>query len=63
MLDNFIRLQSDLYRLKPDIMVLLQGHNDLYYGLVDSPPGNPDTPDAQIPIAPWDTWLSQHSLL
>jgi lysophospholipase L1-like esterase len=62
-LDNSIRLQTDLYRFKPDVIVLLQGHNDLNAALVDNPPGNTDTPDAQIPIAPWYTWLSQHSLL
>ena len=61
--DNFIRLQSDLYRLKPDIVILLQGHNDLYYALVGSPPGDPDTPGAQGSSTPWGRWLARHSLL
>ena len=61
--DNFIRLQSELYRLEPDIIVLLQGHNDLYYALVGSPPGDPDTPGAREPLTPWGSWLARHSLL
>jgi len=61
--DNFIRLQSDLYRLKPDIVILLQGHNDLYYALVGSPPGDPVTPGARGSSTPWGRWLARHSLL
>lgn len=62
-IDNLIRLQADLYRLKPDIIILLQGHNDLYYDLVGYPPGDPDTPGALAPSTPWGTWLARHSLL
>jgi lysophospholipase L1-like esterase len=58
-----IRLQSELYRLKPDIVILLQGHNDLYYALVSAPPGDPDTPGARGSSTPWATWLARHSLL
>jgi lysophospholipase L1-like esterase len=62
-IDNLIRLQSELHRLKPDIVLMLQGHNDLYYALVGAPPGNPDTPDASEPLTPWGGWLARHSLL
>lgn len=62
-LDNLIRLQSDLYRLKPDIIILLQGHNDLYYQLVGSPPGDRDAPGEREPATPWGHWLARHSLL
>lgn len=61
--DNLIRLQSELYRLEPDLILLLQGHNDLYYALVGSPPGDPDTPGARAAITPWAKWLARHSLL
>jgi lysophospholipase L1-like esterase len=62
-IDNLIRLQTDLYRLKPDIIILLQGHNDLYYGLVGSPPDDTDTPGARGTVTPWGAWLARHSLL
>jgi len=62
-LDNLIRLESELYRLKPDIIILLQGHNDLYYELVGFPPGDRNAPGASSPSTPWDNWLAQHSLL
>ena len=62
-LDNLIRLQSELYRLKPDIIILLQGHNDLYYELVGFPPGDHDVPGARAPSTPWANWLARHSLL
>jgi lysophospholipase L1-like esterase len=61
--DNLIRLQTELGRLEPDVVLLLQGHNDLYYALVGAPPGDPDTPGARTSQAPWTTWLSRHSLL
>ena len=62
-IDNLIRLQSELYRLKPDVVILLQGHNDLYYALVGAPPGDPDTPGARASSTPWGRWLARHSLL
>ncbi len=61
--DNLIRLQTELYRLEPDIIVLLQGHNDLYYALVGSPPGDPDTPGVRSSMSGWRVWLARHSLL
>lgn len=62
-IDNLIRLQTDLYRLQPDVILLLQGHNDLHYALVGSPPGDPDTPGEQGTMTPWGHWLARHSLL
>jgi lysophospholipase L1-like esterase len=62
-IDNIIRLQTELYRLQPDIVILLPGHNDLYYALVGSPSGDPDTPGARDPATPWGSWLARHSLL
>ncbi len=62
-IDNLIRLQSELYRLQPDVIILLQGHNDLYYALVGWPPGDPDTPGASPTVTPWASWFARHSLL
>jgi lysophospholipase L1-like esterase len=62
-IDNLIRLQTELFRLKPDIIILLPGHNDLYYALVSAPPGDPTTPGAAGPSTPWGNWLARHSLL
>ena len=62
-IDNLIRLQTELGRLEPDVILLLQGHNDLYYALVGSPLGDPDTPDARGTQDPWTSWLARHSLL
>ena len=62
-IDNLIRLQSELYRLKPDVIILLQGHNDLNYALIDAPPGDPDAPRERPPMTPWALWLARHSLL
>ncbi len=61
--DNVIRLQTELGRLEPDIVILLQGHNDLYYALVGVPPGDAGRPGAVAPLTPWASWLARHSLL
>ncbi len=65
MVDNLIRLQTELYEFKPDILVLYQAHNDLlaalhrihesYHGL--------RTPREVESVPPWTQWLREHSLL
>jgi lysophospholipase L1-like esterase len=63
-LDNLIRLQSELYRLKPDVVVLMQGHNDLYDALIDRRAVQvTDTPGELHPPWPWGYWLARNSLL
>jgi lysophospholipase L1-like esterase len=62
-LDNLIRFERELHRLRPHLVVLLQGHNDLYDALVPGPAGAPDAPDEVPVVAPWTRWLERHSLL
>jgi lysophospholipase L1-like esterase len=65
-LDNVIRLQSELSQFHPDVIVLYDAHNDLFSALgqaVSSPPALTDTPGEMPVITPWAHWLSRHSLL
>jgi lysophospholipase L1-like esterase len=65
MLDNLIRLQSELYEFKPDILVLYQAHNDLLAALHRIPERYRGlrTPREIESVAPWTQWLREHSLL
>jgi lysophospholipase L1-like esterase len=66
MLADVIRLETSLYRYHPDILVLYQGHNDLFAALrsVHQPPRTGgDTPDEMPTETPWVHWLSRHSML
>lgn len=63
-LDNLIRLQVELHRLAPDILLLHQGHNDLHAALLhERVQRHDDTPDEAVPMTPWRYWLSRHSVL
>lgn len=65
-LDNLIRLQTDLCHFHPDVIVLYDAHNDLFSALgqaVAGPPPITDTPGEMPVITPWGHWLSRHSLL
>ncbi len=64
-LDNAIRLQTELYRFEPDIIILYHAHNDLFSGLRPRTVGDPidRRPDEIDPQTPWTRWLSDHSLL
>jgi lysophospholipase L1-like esterase len=61
-LDNLIRVQTELYQFRPDVIILLQGHNDLFRSL--------SAPQASDPLRPGEirnysfvrSWLSKHSL-
>jgi len=65
--DETYRLQSELARFKPDLLVLFDGNNDLFYSLGpgrDSVPSAwPNTPDEAPVQTPWGRWLERHSLL
>jgi len=61
-LDNLIRFEQELHRLRPDVVVLLQGHNDLYEMFHPSE-GDPDAPHEAATFTPWGRWLERHSLL
>ncbi|HUL49846.1 MAG TPA: GDSL-type esterase/lipase family protein [Gemmatimonadales bacterium] len=63
---DVIRLETDLYRYQPDLIVLYEGHNDLFGSLRtgrqrDGFEGN--TPGEVPVVTPWTHWLTQHSLL
>ena len=66
-IDHLIRLETDLFKYKPDLIVLYEGHNDLFaalhHGRGVAPGGATDTPGEVKPVTPWGHWLSRHSLL
>ena len=65
LVDNLIRLETELYQYQPDVILYYEAHNDLIGALrsaVDHPPPT-DTPDAIAPLASWRYWLSRQSLL
>jgi lysophospholipase L1-like esterase len=61
-LDNLIRFEQELHRLRPHVILLLQGHNDLYE-MLHPPVGDPDAPQEAAPATPWGRWLERNSLL
>ncbi len=74
LLDNMIRLQTELYRYQPDLILLFHGHNEIGHFVRDAataasrPPratssSGPTRPGEIAPIAPWTYWLENHSLL
>ena len=65
-LDNLIRLQTELHRYRPDIIILLDAHNDIFASFSESarPPRTFEKrPDEVDPAAPWTRWLENHSML
>lgn len=62
-IDNVIRFQLELYRYRPHLVILYEGHNDLLTALLAR--SEPEGPrPGEIPtIAPWTRWLEQRSLL
>jgi lysophospholipase L1-like esterase len=69
-IDDLIRLETELYQYQPDLIILYEGHNDLFSALqhsggeggdeVDSSPSRP----GELPVVtPWEHWLTSHSLL
>jgi lysophospholipase L1-like esterase len=68
-LDNLIRLETELHYLRPDVIILYHAHNDLF-GALASARRSPaqDTPPwarpGEIPVTyPWVRWLEHNSLL
>src|SRR5437667_105550 len=65
-IDNLIRLEMDLSRYRPDVVILYEGHNDLFGALRRTrvePPAFISTPDEIPSVTPWGHWLTRHSLL
>jgi len=64
--DDLIRLETELYRYQPDVVILYEGHNDLFGALrrgVEPRQVDTQTPDEMPSVTPWGHWLSRHSLL
>jgi lysophospholipase L1-like esterase len=65
--DDLVRLEFELFRFHPDVIILYQGHNDLFYALGSA--GGAGTaafnsrPDEIETNFPFQRWLEQHSLL
>lgn len=69
-LDDLIRLEIELYQYQPDLIILYEGHNDLFGALQRGGAGGGDDGDAppsrpgEMPtVTPWEHWLTDHSLL
>ena len=65
-LDNTVRLQTELHRFRPDVIILYHAHNNLFGALRfgDPFPRQGDrTPGAASTQTPWGRWLGTHSLL
>ncbi len=69
-IDDLIRLQTELYRFKPDVIILYATHNDLIAALAFAARhreagAEPTTATpGEVPVVtPWEHWLSRHSML
>jgi lysophospholipase L1-like esterase len=62
-IDNLIRFEQELHRLRPHVIVLLQGHNDLHEMLRPAGEADPAAPSEAPAVTPWGRWLERHSLL
>jgi lysophospholipase L1-like esterase len=69
--DDLIRLELELYQYQPDLIVLYEGHNDLFGALQrsggeegdDAEGTSPSRPGEMPTMTPWEHWLTTHSLL
>jgi lysophospholipase L1-like esterase len=65
--DNLARLQMELFRYDPDLIILYQGHNNLFNTLAAATRPLDTTfvsrPDEIAPVSPWRRWLERRSLL
>jgi lysophospholipase L1-like esterase len=65
-MEDLIRLEEELYRYQPDVIILYEGHNDLFGALGRGRGGlepASSTPGEVPIVTPWGHWLSRHSLL
>jgi lysophospholipase L1-like esterase len=65
-LDNLIRLQTELYAFNPDVLILYSAHNDLRAALSSASTttvSTNSTPDELPVVTPWRHWLSRNSML
>jgi len=63
--DDLIRLELELYRYHPDVIVLYEGHNDLRGAIWGGPPTGQwsEAPGELVEVTPWVLWLQSHSVL
>ena len=64
LIDHFIRLQTDLYRFRPDLIILYAAHNDVSCALrhEQTPPRErANRPNAIPVVTPWNHWLQARS--
>jgi lysophospholipase L1-like esterase len=64
--DDVIRLTTELYRYRPDLIVLYEGHNDLFANLRwtgGAPEVNGAAPGEVDVETPWGHWLTRNSLM
>ena len=64
MIDQIIRLQTELYAFEPDIIIMYAGHGIVTPAdaALEREPWS-KTPDAAHAVTPWHTWLSRNSRL
>lgn len=65
--DNLIRLQTELFQYRPDVILLYDGHNDLFGSLRSGSQTlrvaqGEDRPGEVPVVTPWGYWLGRHSL-
>lgn len=62
--EDMYRLDADVAPLHPDIIIELQGHNDLFaiLGRAADPQPPSNTPEQLDTFTPWGLWLNRHSL-
>ncbi len=61
--DNIIRLQMELFQFRPDLILLLSGHNDVSCGIQGRRTVSGDRPAQVLPEGRLTTWLQQRSEL
>ena len=63
MIEQVIRLETELYALEPDVIVVYAGHGIVSAADAQLEGDDPHTPDAAPVATPWDVWLREHSRL
>jgi len=61
--DQLVRLETDLADFHPDLILLYEAHNDLFATLAGSASQERHRPGRTPTFAPWTAWLEAHSLL
>ena len=65
--DDLVRLELELYRFKPNLIILYEGHNDLFNTLAHAGSAQASAFDPRpfeiASMSPWTAWLERHSLL